>query len=134
MKQNSEAMVKRIAYTSWRVFSSSMLLFFLAGAIATLLQLLELKWRWLEIMELVLFAISALLIAISWITPGILIILGTPWLAKAWLQGVRRGGIWDTPWEQLSGIQKFLIYFWAIFISGSALLGIITFILLSIRG
>ena len=134
MKQNSEAMVKRIAYTSWRVFSSSMLLFFLAGAIATLLQLLELKWRWLEIMELVLFAISALLIAISWITPGILIILGTPWLAKAWLQGVRRGGIWDTPWEQLSGTQKFLIYFWAIFISGSALLGIITFILLSIRG
>jgi hypothetical protein len=110
------------------------LLFCFSGAIGITLQFLELKWKWLEIICMTLFSISAVLLVISWITPGVLIILGTPWLAHAWLRGINSSVIWDMPWEQLSGIQKFLIYFWAIFISGSALLAIVTFILLSIRG
>jgi hypothetical protein len=111
-----------------------MLFFCLSGVILTLLQLLELKWRWLEIINITLFAISVLLLAISWLTPGILIILGTPWLAYAWFRGMNTAIVQDKPWEQLSGFQKISIYFWAIFISGFTLLAIIAFILLAIRG
>jgi hypothetical protein len=97
------------------------------------MQFLELKWKWLEMTSIILFSISAVWLVISWITPGILIISGRPWLAHAWLRGINKEVIWDTPWEELQRTQKFAIYFWSIFISGSALGALIVFTRIVIR-
>ncbi len=133
MKNRSESMMQRITATSRNIFSSAILFLCLAGVISAFFQLLGLKWKWLEIVSTMLFVISVFLLAISWVTPGILIILKTPWLAHVWLRGINREVIWDKPWEQLSSIQKSLIYFWSILFFCFVLLAIIAFILQIIR-
>ena len=134
MKQNSEYLVQKFNSTSKKIFISFMVLFFLGGAIGASLQSLHVTWKWLEIISITLLAISVLLLAISWITPGILILLRVPWLAHAWLRGINPVAISNTSWEQLSGFQKVLIYFGSILISSFTLFGIVTFILRGIRG
>lgn len=133
MKQNSGSVVQRVTNTSRKIFSSFVLLFCFSGVIGITMQFLELKWKWLEMTSIILFSISAVWLVISWITPGILIISGRPWLAHAWLRGINKEVIWDTPWEELQRTQKFAIYFWSIFISGSALGALIVFTRIVIR-
>lgn len=108
-----------------------MALFFLAGVIGIFAEAYDLKW--LGIIILSLIVISMTLLLISWIMPGALILLGVPWLARSWLRGINPIAISATPWEQLSGLQRILTYFWSVTISGFMLLAIIGFILQAIR-
>ena len=72
--------------------------------------------------------VGAILFFVSWITPGILIILRVPWLAQAWLRGIDPFAYTDKPWEQLSTIQRFSVYFVSLLLSTFAVTGIIYFI------
>ncbi len=54
--------------------------------------------------------ILMILFCVSWITPGILIILGHPNLAYAWNHGINPLGFSDTPWELLSSKQRRSVY------------------------
>ena len=83
------------------------LFFFSYGVIAGILIFLELKWKWLEVVDISLLLISEILLAISWITPGILLVLRTPWLAHAWLEGMSIMNVSYIPWEQVSALEKF---------------------------
>lgn len=130
MIQEHQSTVQRVAYISRNIFYSFMLIFVTVFVISFLL---EISGTWFELIGRVLLVFSVGLLVISWITPGILILFGKPWLAHAWLRGINPVAIWDTPWEQSSGLQKFLIYFWSILFSGFTLFGIIGFILQSFR-
>ena len=105
----------------------------MSGAIGIPIQVLELGWKWLEILGGVFIVTALLLLAISWITPGILIIFGVPWFSHAWLRGINPIVVWKKPWEQLSGFQKTLIYFWSLLFSGFTLLTIIGLLLQNFR-
>ncbi len=133
MEQSSKSIIEKFTYISRKIFSSCILFGFFFGAIVTLLQLLELKWRWLEIISLVILVIAVLLFIISWITPGILILLRTPWLAYAWLRGINTFVFGDTPWEDLSSIQKFPTYFWSILPLGVIVLAVGGFLFRYVR-
>jgi hypothetical protein len=111
MNQNPERIIQKYTSISRRIFLSVWLLFFLGGVIAAAKIFLELEWKWLEVTGMVLFSLAELMLALSWITPGILIGFGVPWLAHAWLRGINPVAISDTPWEQLSSGKKVLTYF-----------------------
>jgi hypothetical protein len=131
MSQEHQSTVQRFTYISRNIFYSSLLIFCLSAVFGIFL--LEISWMWFEVIGRVLLVFSVGLLVISWITPGILILLGKSWLAHAWLRGINPVAIWKTPWEQSSGFQKFLVYFWSILFSGFTLFGIIGFILQSFR-
>jgi hypothetical protein len=57
-----------------------------------------------------LFPVEALLVCISFGTPGILIIFRRPLLAHAWLQGRNPMLYTDTPWEELSTHKRRFVY------------------------
>jgi len=59
----------------------------------------SLQLNWLVVVFGVLFVLA---IFISWITPGIFVMFGKPWLAYAWLRGINP--IWYSAksWVQLS--------------------------------
>ena len=131
MKRISELTVQKAFLISRRIGCSFLGLFLLAGFIGTLTESYDL--RWLAVSAPFIGGISLILLAISWIMPGILIFLGVPWLARAWFRGGINLLISDTPWEQLSFGQKFLTYIWSLGISGFAFLAIIGLILQAIR-
>lgn len=132
MNWKSEAEIKRITLISRKIFWIFFItLFLLAGLISELAELYKL--RWLEKAPIFIGGISLFLLAVSWIMPGILILLGVPWLARAWLRGVNPVAISATPWEQLSSGQKLLTYVWSLIFSGFILLAIIGLILQSVQ-
>ena len=133
MMQNEAATVQKVYRISKRIFWSSILIGCLSALLGIPLQILELTWRWFDIFGGVLIAIAMLLLVISWVTPGILIILGVPRLTHAWLRGINPVAIRNKPWEELSDFEKVLIYFWAILLSGFTLLAIIGFTLENLR-
>ena len=133
MKQDYNPAVQRVTYTSRKIFLSSILIFLISAAIGIPIQVLELRWKWLEILGGVFIVIALLLLAISWITPGVLIIFGVPWFSHAWLRGINPLAVWKKPWTQLSGFQKALIYFWSLLFSGFTLLAIIGLLLQNFR-
>jgi hypothetical protein len=133
MSQEHQSTVQRLTYISRNIFYSFLLIFCLSAVFGIFSQVLEISWTWFEVIGHALLVFSVGLLVISWITPGILILLGKPWLAHAWLRGINPVAIWKTPWEQSSGFQDFLIYFWSILFSGFTLFGIIGFILQSFR-
>ena len=86
MKWNSELIVKKTTLISRRLFWSFMGLFFFAGVISAFAESFGPKW--LEVIVAFVGGISLILLAISWTAPGILILLGVPWLSYAWLRGI----------------------------------------------
>ncbi len=126
MNYSSESMVKRVTYTSKKLFSLILQILILAGAIGTVLQMLALNWIWLNVIEFSLLGIFALLLTISCMTPGILIVFRVPWLAHAWFRGINTR-VPNKSWENLSIIQKFLVYLWSILLFGFMLLAIIAY-------
>ena len=106
-----------------------MLLIILAGTLSALNAYVN--WKWLEIPGSILTAVIFILFIISWITPGLLVVLGTPQLVHAWLRGIL--GVRNKSWEELSDIEKVLIYFWAILLSGFTVLAIVGLILQDFR-
>jgi hypothetical protein len=57
---------------------------------------------------------SLILLAISWLMPGVFLLLGVPWLAHAWLRGINPIAVPSTPWEQMSPGGKIFVYFHSI--------------------
>jgi hypothetical protein len=51
-------------------------------------------------------------ICVSWLLPGLFMILKVPWFAQAWLRGMN-SHFPEAPWEQLTGRQKFSIYLYS---------------------
>ena len=133
MKSKSEITAEKVYSASKRIFWSCMLLIVLAGSIGVLIGSFELTWKWLGVLDSILTAVIFILLIISWITPGILVILGTPQLVHAWLRGINPIGVRNKPWEELSDIEKVLIYFWAILLSGFTILAIVGFFLSNSR-
>jgi hypothetical protein len=133
MKWKSRITVEKTFLASRRIFWSCMLLIILAGSIGVLIKYSELTWSWLGIFDSILTAVIFLLLIVSWITPGILVILGTPQLVHAWLRGINPVGVRNKPWEELSDIERVLIYFWALLLPAFTLLAIVGFILSSFR-
>jgi len=133
MKEKSETIIQRYTLISRGVFYSACIAIFLAWLNAQVITFLGLKWRLLEVIGTLLILFMALMLIISWITPGILIVLRSPWLAQAWLRGINPFAISAAPWEQLSNGKKLLIYFWSLLLSGFTLLTIIGLIIQSIR-
>ena len=58
-----------------------------------------------------LFTIGAILGIVGWIVPGILIILGRPNLAYAWLDGVHPSVYTRVPWGELTSHKRRSVYF-----------------------
>lgn len=132
MKWKSEPVVQRTILISRRIFWVFFIIFFLlAGLIRELAEFFKLNW--LLMTAPFIGGISLVLLAISWIMPGILILFRLPWLARAWLRGVNPIVISVTPWEQLSGVQKFLTYIWSLTFSGFTLLAIIGLIIQALK-
>lgn len=57
-----------------------------------------------------IFYIAPAIFCISWLLPGILLVLGFPSLAQAWLKGMVLYTP-DKPWRELSTRQKLFVYF-----------------------
>jgi hypothetical protein len=127
MERKSELAVEKIVLISRRIFWSFMALFFLAGLVSAFTESYDLKW--LEAIVPFIGGISLLLLVASWIMPGILILLGVPWLAHAWLRGINPIGISSTPWEEMSVGGKFLIYLYSTILFVAIILAIMSFIL-----
>lgn len=70
-----------------------------------------------------------ILASISWITPGILIVLNFPWFAQFWLRGINSFWFSGDPWDQLTGWKKFTIYFFSILFSSTAIIAIASYII-----
>lgn len=101
MEKDSDRLFQEISILSKKIFIS-FFVFFLGAFVLSMA-----KVGWLASIS---FAISYILIFISWIAPGSFIIFGKPWLAHAWFRGINPIAISKTPWNQLSGFKKFLIY------------------------
>ena len=107
---------REIATLSKNIF----LLFFVSAICGLLSQLLGIKWL------LTIFGILFLLVFfVSWITPGIFVILWRPWLAHAWLYGINPIMISSKPWTQLSDLAKIGICTQSLIMSAFASIGLI---------
>jgi hypothetical protein len=73
--------------------------------------------------------LGAFFASISWITPGILILLNLPRLAQSWLRGINTVWIPGEPWEQLTDWKKFLIYFYSTIFSVITIVAIANYII-----
>jgi len=69
----------------------------------------------------ILIPLSTFFLFVSWIMPGILIIFRLPWFAQSWLRGINTILIPSEPWEKLSTKKRFLVYFYSMLLSVSAL-------------
>ncbi len=88
---------REIATLSKNVF----LLILVLAICSVFSELLGIKWL------LATFGILFLLaFLVSWITPGVFVILWRPWLAHAWLYGINPIMISSKPWTQLSNLAK----------------------------
>jgi len=133
MKWQTESIIKKFTSVSSRVFISFIVMFCLSGAIGALSIFFGINWKWLKVISALLNAISELLLVVSWVTPGLLIILGVPRLARAWLRGINPIAVSSTPWEELSNEEKISVYLYAIGISAFTLFAIVGFVLYNIR-
>ena len=125
MKHDSDTIIQKCISISGKIFLSIVAMFFLAGIISGVITILDVNWKWLESIGKGLFGASFLLLAISWLAPGIFIVVGHPGLAHAWLKGINSFSISIEPWEQLSFGKKIFVYFYALLISILTLLAVI---------
>jgi hypothetical protein len=126
MKWKFEFTINQTTLISRRIFWSFIGVFIFTGLISTFTETYNV--RWLNIFVPFIGWISLILLAISWLMPGILILLGVPWFAHAWLRGINPIGISSRPFEQMSNGEIFLIYFYSIIISAFMVVAIIAFV------
>jgi hypothetical protein len=133
MNQKSERIIRRYTVISRRVFYSLCLAIFLAWLYAEVSTALGLKGNFLETIDIVFIAFGALMLVISWTTPGILIFLGKPWLAHAWLRGINPIAVSSIPWDQLPSGRRLLTYFWSLLLLGFTILAILVMLIQAIQ-
>lgn len=109
MKTKSVFLIERTILISRRM-NLLFLPFFIGVSAGLLIEFFNVNWKWLEAVASFLIGISLLVLAISWVMPGIFLLLGIPWLAHAWLQGGNPYLFPPTPWEQTHSIDKLLVY------------------------
>jgi len=101
MRWKSDTTVEKTVLVSRRIIWSFFGLFFLAGIISAFVEAYGPKW--LEILVAIPGGISMLLLVISCGMPGIFILLGVPWLARAWFRGINPIWYSSAPWDDVSG-------------------------------
>src|SRR5689334_10393307 len=111
MKLNSQADLEQFAFTSKRVFVFFLACFLFSGLLSTLVIFLEIDAPVVDWMARMLLAISFVILAVSWITPTVLMAAGAPELALAWLRGMNWIGPSAKPWRLLSSGERASIYF-----------------------
>ena len=67
--------------------------------------------------QIILGVLGLFLASVSWITPGILLIIKVPWLAQSWLRGINTNWVPGGPWDGLPNFKRFLVYFYATLLS-----------------
>jgi hypothetical protein len=102
MKWRYRSIEARLVLISRIVIIFSMILF--ASAVVVIMAQ---GARWLIVGLLVT---GGLLIFVNWVVPGVLIILGYPSLAYAWLHGVNPLVFSSPSWESLSSEQRKSVY------------------------
>ena len=133
MKWKSEVTIAKVALVSSRITWSYILLIVLCGSLDAVLRYFKLEWQWLNVIGSFLTIVALLLLIISWIMPGILILLGVPWVAHAWIRGINPITVPSTPWEQMSSERKTSIYLYSILISGFTIFAIVVFTLFNLQ-
>ena len=119
----SESVANQTVKVSRRIFWVLFTIFFLlAGLLNELTEIFNLNW--FRVFLPFIGGISLISLVISWVMPGIFILIGKPWLAHAWLRGINPIAVSANPWDQLSDWQKLLTYIWSFIFSGFTLLAI----------
>ena len=77
----------------------------------------------------ILVWLAVVLLVVSWLTPGILLILNRPGLAQSWLRGLNSTFIPASPWEKLSSGKKFLVYINSLILSGFVVIAFIVYMI-----
>ena len=77
----------------------------------------------------ILVWLGGVLLVVSWLTPGVLLILNRPWLAQSWLRGINSAWIPASPWEELSSGKKFLIYINSLIFFGFVVVAFLVFVI-----
>jgi hypothetical protein len=129
MKTNSEANIQKFAAASRKIFISFLMLFLASGLISTLLTYLELNVPALGWVAGTLLLISFGLLAVSWITPEVLMLAGAPELGLAWLRGMNWISPAGKPWTELSTGERGSVYVAAIVLSLLAITAISVWLL-----
>ena len=132
MKQKQENRPRKIASILKGLFGIFfIILFLIIPMISEEAGLFILKW--LKFIPPIIGSIALILLAVSWIMPGIFVVLGKPQLAHKWLRRINPVVISATPWGQLSGRQKLFTYIWSLTISGFTLFAVIAVILYALE-
>jgi hypothetical protein len=111
MKTNSEVNIQEFAAVSRKIFISFLTFFLVSGLISTLLVFLELNAPVLDWAARMLLMISFVLLALSWITPEVLMLAGVPELGLAWLRGMNWISASGKSWIELSIGERTSVYF-----------------------
>ncbi|MCJ7433887.1 MAG: hypothetical protein MUO77_10405 [Anaerolineales bacterium] len=133
MNKRPETTVHKVTVLSRRIAWSGLLCSILGGAIMGVISYLAINYKWLGMFGLLLYALGVLVLIVCWMTPGLLVVLGAPELAHAWLLGGNSILFTNKPWRQLSGDEKFLVYFSALGISSLTVFVIVGSILYIIQ-
>jgi hypothetical protein len=105
MWKDSDADFLKFYSVSKIIFRSFLFLFAIAGIMAIL------GITWLLPISIWLSKLSSILLIISWITPGLLVILNVPWLARGWLRGINPLYYSKRqPWGYLSSRERISVY------------------------
>ena len=134
MNNNFGTIEQKFAFISRRIFLSVFVFGILSWATSEVTLFLKSEWIGLVIIFRMLFLLGALALAISWITPGLLIFSGNPKLVHAWLRGINPLIIPKMPWEELSNSERLFVIINAIALTGAALFAIVGFTLYYIQG
>ena len=134
MNNNFGTIEQKFAFISRRIFLSVFVFGILSWATSEVTLFLKSEWIGLVIIFRMLFLLGALALAISWITPGLLIFSGNPKLVHAWLRGINPLIIPKMPWEELSNSERLFVTINAIALTGAALFAIVGFTLYYIQG
>jgi hypothetical protein len=133
MRWLSEITAKNVASISSKLFIFGILLICFSGAISALSTFLQITSSFFQAVGSLLSVTGILLLFLSWITPGILIVLGFPKLAHSWLRGINPIAVSSSSWEELSDGQKIAICVYGIALSALTLLFTVGFLLHNFR-
>ncbi len=127
MEQSNQVTIEKTFSVSRKITWFCFAFFIASGLVAFIAQ--NFDQPWLKSIYPSMFGISMVLVAFSWFMPGVFVLFGVPWHARAWLKGSISWRIAIKPWEEYSRTEVFATYFWSIFYLGFTVLGIISFVL-----
>ncbi len=131
MNKKTEKILEKCTKIS-RKISILAVVFFISFALISLLanylEHIESSWILIETTAKILLIFTLVTVLISWLTPGIFIILFHPEVSHAWLQGIRPS-FSKKDWDQQSNIEKAYTYFISLLLFGFTIFGIVALII-----